>query len=71
MLYEVITTDPIDRKAVDALVSEIGTLRTKMMIEKVNHRLNVRSVLNEEQKIKFDSHKPMCEGKGKNGYGKF
>ena len=46
--------DKIDQKAVDNLVKEIGGAKTELMKARISHKIEVRSLLNDEQKIKFD-----------------
>ncbi len=48
------TSENYDKDKVNALVKEIGDLRTQMMMTKVEHRQEIRSLLNEEQQINFD-----------------
>jgi Spy/CpxP family protein refolding chaperone len=47
-------------------IDEIGNLKTQMMKEKAMHHQNIRSLLTEEQRVKFDAHQgPMGRQKGK------
>ena len=64
---------PPDTKAINALVDEIGNLKTQLMKERVNFELQIRSLLSDEQRLRFDTDKPGCgmrgEGRGE-GRGK-
>ena len=65
------TSDNPDMKAINGLVEEIGSIKTDILKERVNHRLNVRKLLTEEQKVYFDAHymkRDGCMKKG-DGYG--
>jgi Spy/CpxP family protein refolding chaperone len=48
-------SDDYDELAVNALIEEIGELRTAMMAMRTGHQQQVRKVLTEEQRIKFDT----------------
>ena len=51
------TAEKIDQKAIDAKVKEIGNLRTQMMSLREQRVQKIRSVLTDDQKVVFDSHK--------------
>jgi len=51
------TAEKIDQKAIDTKVNEIGALRTQMMSLREQRIQKIRSVLTDNQKIVFDSHK--------------
>lgn len=55
------TTDPVDTKAVDKLIDERTSLMNKMMKLNAAHRAQVRSLLTDEQKISYDR---MGSGRG-------
>lgn len=55
------TVDKPDTKAINSNIDEITKLQNQMMKATVNHRLQIRSILNDEQKLFFDTH-----GKAKN-----
>ncbi|MDZ7806354.1 MAG: Spy/CpxP family protein refolding chaperone [Gracilimonas sp.] len=48
-------SDDYDEAAVNALIEEIGELRTAMMTMRTARQQQVREVLTEEQQIKFDT----------------
>ncbi len=48
-------SDDYDEAAVNALIEEIGELRTAMMAMRTGHQQQIREILTEEQRIKFDS----------------
>jgi len=56
------TADKADMNAINAVVDEIGTLKTKMMKEKVAFQQSVRKVLTEDQRLIFDMRH--CHKKG-------
>ncbi len=47
--------DNIDIKSVNKLIDEIGDIKTQIAKDKFAHRLKMRSILNDEQKIIFDA----------------
>ena len=55
-------------KPVDKLIGEIGNLENKLLDARVKHRIAVRNVLTEEQKLKFDQFKG-GQGGPKGGHG--
>lgn len=52
-------SDDYDEAAVNALIEEIGELRTAMMAMRTGHQQQIREILTEEQRIKFDSMQQM------------
>ncbi|MFP8489235.1 Spy/CpxP family protein refolding chaperone [Gracilimonas sp. Q87] len=48
-------SDNYDEDAVNALIEEIGELRTAMMAMRTGHQQQIRKILTEEQRIKFDT----------------
>ncbi len=59
-----ITKDVPDRKAIDKLVAEISDLNGSQFTLQINHRLEVRAMLDDKQKIKFDQMHEHFKGKG-------
>ncbi|NOU17131.1 MAG: Spy/CpxP family protein refolding chaperone [Bacteroidales bacterium] len=55
--------EKVDRDAINKTIDEITTLQGKIVKMKVNHRLDVASLLTDEQKVFFNSHREM-RGKG-------
>jgi Spy/CpxP family protein refolding chaperone len=49
------TSENYDQDAVQKTIQTIADLRADMMLEQVSHHQEVRSVLTEEQRIKFDT----------------
>ncbi len=58
-LQSLATADKVDLKAIDNLVSEIGALKIKIMQSDEHERQEIRKVLNDDQRIIFDSHPPV------------
>jgi len=52
-------SDDYDSAAVNTLIEEIGELRTAMMTMRTGHQQQIREVLTEEQRIKFDTMQQM------------
>lgn len=48
-------SEEYDEAAVNTLIEEIGELRTAMMAMRTGHQQQIRNILNEEQRIKFDT----------------
>jgi Spy/CpxP family protein refolding chaperone len=59
------TAEKADLKAINANIDEITKLQNQMMKMGAEHKQQVRAILNDEQRLRFDS-KPM-EGKGFKG----
>jgi len=59
------TAKVADTKAINSTIDEIGALKVKMMKERESHQQDIRKVLNDEQRIKFDMHRAHKGGKGK------
>lgn len=49
------TADNYDEEAVKELISEIADLRSAMLTMQIAHRQQIRELLTEEQRIKFDT----------------
>ena len=58
------TQENPDMDAINKMIEEMGKLRTEMHKQKAKHHQEVRSLLNEEQKVFFDSHKMMGNKRG-------
>ena len=65
-LSNLVSNDNPDPKQVDRLTDEIGNLQTALFKAQIGHRMEVRTILNEEQKLKFDQMK-LHHGPGKRG----
>lgn len=50
------TSDTYDQNAIDQIIDEISKIRADMLNMRITHRQEVRMVLTDEQRIKFDSH---------------
>jgi Spy/CpxP family protein refolding chaperone len=71
-LKSLTTVDSPDRKKIETVITEIGKLETSLLQAQVNHRLEVRSMLDDKQKILFDQHeghRMMGRFDGKNSHG--
>ena len=53
-LAMLITSDKPEQKSIDKKISEIINLKSKKMHSKVKHKIAVRKLLNEDQRVKFD-----------------
>lgn len=70
---QTLMTSDSELKEVNSVIDEMSVLHTKMMKVTAKHRKDVRSLLNDEQKIIFDSHneRGMHRGHGfRNGRGR-
>lgn len=54
-LQTLTTGDNYDENAVSELVSEMSELHAEMMLMRISHRQEIRKLLTEEQRIKFDT----------------
>lgn len=59
------TTDAYDAKAVNANIDEITKLENQMMKKQAAHHQEVRSLLNPEQRLWFDTHGGRGPGHGR------
>ncbi|RMH64459.1 MAG: periplasmic heavy metal sensor, partial [Calditrichaeota bacterium] len=62
-LHTLQTKEAVNLKKVNALIDQIGDLKTQIMKIRAAHRQQIRALLTEEQRIIFDSmphgqHKP-------------
>lgn len=65
------SSEKVDKDAINKTIDEISALQGKLMKMRVNHQLEVASVLTDEQKVFFNAHKGMKGKMGKhNGMGK-
>lgn len=53
------TSDQVNMSEVNKVIDEIGKIQTQMMKLKEQHRQDVRKLLNSDQRVIFDSHRPM------------
>ncbi len=51
------TANPADMKAINTLIDEMSVVKVAMMKEKAAHKQEVRKLLSEEQRIKFDMYR--------------
>lgn len=51
-----------DQKKIDQLVSDINKLNSELFTAKIDHRLAMRTVLTDAQKVKFDQMKDIHHG---------
>lgn len=65
-----VTAEKFNRDKAETLVSKISALRGKMQLARVLHQQEVRSLLNAEQRQKFDMHLLAGKGPGPRGGGK-
>ena len=65
-----VTADQFNRGKAETLVNKISNLRGKMQLARVLHQQEVRSLLNTEQRQKFDMHLLAGKGHGPHGGGK-
>lgn len=59
------TTTPLDQGALDKVLTEMNMINTNIQKKRVRHHQNIKSFLNEEQRIAFDSRRQR-QGKGCN-----
>lgn len=53
-LETIVTDETPDTKKINSLVNDINDLRAKEFAAKIDHRLEMRALLDENQKIEFD-----------------
>jgi Spy/CpxP family protein refolding chaperone len=63
------STEKPDKDAINKTIDEMTSLQSKIMKLRVNHRIEVSSILTDEQKVFFNSHRGGKMGMGK-GMGK-
>ncbi|MDR9417969.1 Spy/CpxP family protein refolding chaperone [Gracilimonas sp.] len=54
-LQTLTTGDNYDENSVSELVNEMSELHAKMMLKRISHRQEIRELLTDEQRIKFDT----------------
>ena len=64
-LKAAMSTDPVSEKKVNGLVSDINELKGNMFTARINHKLEVRALLDDKQKLIFDSMPRQMGGKRK------
>ncbi len=50
------TSDDVNLKDVDKVIDQMSKIKLDMAKEKLKHRLDVRNILTDEQKVRFDMH---------------
>lgn len=60
------TAENVSMSKINSKIEEIGTLKIKMAKEREAHKQEIRKLLNEKQRLIFDTFPP----KGKKGFGK-
>jgi Spy/CpxP family protein refolding chaperone len=71
-LDDLLNDNPIDQKIIEKLVSEISKIQSELMLSRINHKIEMRSLLNDDQKVKFDmmaGNRGNYGGKGRSGRG--
>ncbi len=56
-LSNLVANDDPNQKNVNQLTDDIGGLQTALLKAQINHRIEIRSLLDDEQKLKFDKMK--------------
>ena len=66
-----VTSDKPNQNSIDKKIDQIAKLKREKMQLKAKHKIAVRKLLNEEQRVKFDMKvlKKAYHGKRKGGYG--
>lgn len=54
-LHTLSTAEEVNMGKINSLIEEIGKIRTEMMKEREKHHQSVRKILNEKQRLIFDS----------------
>ncbi len=65
-LQEEMRTSNPNKKALNSLLEQINTIETQMEKARINHRLEVRSLLTDEQRVLFDQ-RFFGQGMGRRG----
>ncbi len=58
-LHTLSTSDNPSMNKINGLIDEIGTIKTKMMKQREDHRQKVRKLLNEKQRLFLDTNPPV------------
>ncbi|MCD6111940.1 MAG: Spy/CpxP family protein refolding chaperone [Bacteroidales bacterium] len=66
-LKTLMTAEKADMKAINKIIDEMSTIRTKMMKKRVENRQKIRNLLTDEQKIIFDT-RPQRKNFGRKNY---
>jgi len=61
------TGDNVNLKEVDKVIDQMGKVKLEMARNKLSHRMDVRALLTDDQKVMFDMH--AMKGKGRHGKG--
>jgi len=61
-LHTLTTADKVNMAEVNKVIDDIGKMHTQIMKLKEQHRQEVRKMLNDEQRVFFDSHQPPHDG---------
>jgi len=56
-LKTVSTTEPVDQKELNSILSEMNTISTSMHKKRIRHMQNIKSFLSDEQVLAFESRK--------------
>lgn len=56
------TADKVNMSEINALIEDIGRMRTEMMKLRAAHHQEVRSLLTDEQRVFFDARHPLHHG---------
>jgi Spy/CpxP family protein refolding chaperone len=64
-----VTTEPLDKNVVDQLIADLNELRNQQFQAQVDHRIQIRSILSAEQKVKFDDMHYQVRKRGRGGRG--
>jgi len=60
-----ILTDKPDRKAIDKKIDELVTVKSRFMRNKIGHKIDMRALLTDEQRVSFDLGMMRKYGHGK------
>jgi Spy/CpxP family protein refolding chaperone len=67
-LHTLSIAEKVDMEAINKTIDRMGAIRTKMMMIRAKFQQDVRAVLNEEQRIIFDSKADNMMGHGMKGH---
>ena len=68
-LNSIAIADKADMKAINKTIDEMGALKIEMMKIHAQMRQNVRALLNDDQRVVFDSKAGSMKGHGMKGHG--
>jgi Spy/CpxP family protein refolding chaperone len=63
-LEQLMTADKPDAAAINKMIDEMSVIKTEMQKKKAEHRLAVRGLLTDAQRVYFDSHRGGGKGRG-------